>query len=212
MPYDVEMPESIDTGGGFLQEPGTYHLAVLNVNEQPQSKGCEMIDGFQVDLEVIAGPHAKKQKEITLWNPKLTDKNGGEMAKKKQARFCLAACILPEAKPGQKVTVDLQLAKGRQLVATLSQRDGSDGKKYLDLNFADIWHVDDPAAPQCERNQDALKLLPKSLRRDPKSFQQNGGAVKPAAGVQQQSQQPLQQSSQQQQTAPVSQGVNLDDV
>lgn len=209
MPMEMEMPESFDTGGAFLKEPGTYHLAVLEVDEQPTSQKGELIDGFKIDAHVLAGPQNKKQAEITFWNPKLTDKNNGEMAKKKQARFVLATGIIQAAKPGEKVVVDLQLAKGRQFIATLSNRE-SNGKTYIDLNFADIWHVDDPAAPQCERNQEALKLLPASLRRKPESFKpanaggnSNGngnGHAKPASGQSQQS------------AAPVSTGVDLDDV
>lgn len=192
MPFEMEMPESFDTGGSFLTEPGTYHLAVLNVDEQPQAKNGQLLDGFRVDFEVLAGPHAKKQVEVTFWNPKLTDKNNGEMAKKKQGRFVTNTGLVAAAKPGERVTVDLQQAKGRQVIATLAQRENQNdpSKKYIDLNFADIWHVDDPAAPNCDRNQDALKLLPKSLRRDPASFKpaapangsgssNNGGSSKP---------------------------------
>ena len=172
MSFEMEMPESFDTGGAFLQEPGTYHLAVLDVDEHPTAKDGKLLDGFRAQVEVLAGPQAKKQAELMFFAPKLTDKNGGEMAKKKQARFAIATGVLGAAKPGEKVTVDLQLAKSRQLVATLAHRESQNDptKKFIDLNFADIWHVDDPAAPQCERNQAALNLLPKSLRRDPASF------------------------------------------
>lgn len=183
MPYEMEMPESFDTGGSFLTEPGTYHFSVLNVDEQPQSRGGQLIDGFRVDMDVVAGSQSKKQVEVVFFNPKLTDKNGGEMAKKKQARFVIATGLLQAAKPGERVTVDLQQAKGRQLVATMSKRKSQDGdKEYIDLNFADIWHVDDPAAPNCERNQDALKLLPKSLRRDAASFQKQAAGNGRASG------------------------------
>src|SRR4051812_12309450 len=101
MAYEVEMPESLDTGGAFLKEPGTYHLAVIDVNEQPTTQGGQLIDGFKVDFEVLAGPQAKKQAEVTFWNPKLTDKNAGEMAKKKQGRFVMAASLIQAAKPGE---------------------------------------------------------------------------------------------------------------
>lgn len=174
MPTEMEMPESFDTGGAFLQEAGTYHLAVMDVDEHPQSKKGELLDGFRVDVEVLAGPQSKKQAELMFFAPKLTDKNGGEMAKKKQARFVLATGIISAAKPGEKVVVDLQRAKGRQLVATLAKRKSENSdKEFIELNFADIWHVDDPSAPKCELSQGALKLLPKELRRSPESFKQN---------------------------------------
>ncbi len=169
--FEMEMPDSIDSGD-FVREPGTYHFAVLEVDEQPTSKAGQLLDGFRADVEVLAGPFAKKQAELMFFKPKLTDKNGGEMAKRKQARFALATGIIPEAKPGERVTVDLSKAKGRQFIATLAHRaDQNDpNKKYIDLNFADIWHVDDPSAPKCELNQQALGLLPKSLRKTPESF------------------------------------------
>ena len=99
------------------------------------------------------------------------------MAKKKQWRFAMAMCLVGGPKAaGEKATVDLQQAAGRQLIATVAHDDrGDDGKKFLQLHFADIWHVDDPSAPQCERSQDALKMLPKELRRSPESFAKSDG-------------------------------------
>jgi hypothetical protein len=184
MSYEMEMPSDFDTGGAFLQEPGTYHLAVMAVDESPVAKDGAAIDGFKVDLEVLAGGQQKKQAEVTFWKPKATDKNNGEMAKKKQGRFVQATGILPAPKPGEKVTVDLKTAVGRQLIATLAKRKSqSSDKEFIDLNFADIWHVDDPEAPQCERNQKALDLIPKGLRRDRQSFAKASDAtVKAPAG------------------------------
>lgn len=172
MPMEMEMPDSFDTGGTFLAEPGTYHFAVMEVNEQPTAKNGTLLDGFRVDAEVLAGPQAKKQVELMFFAPKLTDKNNGEMAKKKQGRFVLATGILADAKPGEKVVVDLQKAKSRQFIATMAKGTDAQGneKKFLELHFADIWHVDDPSATKCELNQAALSLLPKSLRRSPESF------------------------------------------
>jgi len=211
MAFEMEIPESMDTGGAFLQEPGTYHLSVLNVDEAPTSNNGELIDGFRVEVDVLAGPQAKKQAEITFFNPKLTDKNNGEMAKKKQARFAMATGILPAAKPGEKVTIDLQHAKARQLIVTFAKRKAKNSdKEFIDLNFADIWHVDDPSAPQCERNQDALKLLPAALRRKPESFKPANGQA-PANGSSNGNGQHKQQG-QQQPAGAAAGGVDLDDV
>lgn len=178
MPMEMEMPDSFETGGAYLQEPGTFHLAVTDIEEHPTSRNGTLIDGFRAEVEVLGGPQSRRQAELMFFSPKPTDKNNGEMAKKKQARFALATGIIPAAKPGEKVTVDLAKAKGRQLIATLAHRESQTDstKKFIDLNFADIWHVDDPSAPKCELSQEALSLLPKSLRRPPESF------VKPAAG------------------------------
>jgi len=186
MPVEMEMPNDFETGGAFLQEPGTYHLSVTEIDEQPQSNKGELLNGFRVDVEVVpgAGRQEKKQAELMFFNPKPTDKNGGEMAKKKQARFVLATGLLAAAKPGEKVTVDLKQARGRQFIATLEKRKAQNSdKEFIDLNFADIWHVDDPAAPKCELSQAALKLLPATIRRKPESFKAaaaGNGSTKPA--------------------------------
>lgn len=171
MAFEMEMPESTDTGGAYLEKPGTYHLAVVNVDENPIDKQGSLLSGFKIEASVLGGTTEGQQNrtvELMFWNPKPTDKNNGEMAKKKQARFVMAVGLLDGArKPGEKVTIDLQQAKGRQLVATLDHRDDKkdSSKKYLDLHFADIWHVDDPEVKDVPKHLDALKLLPASLRR-----------------------------------------------
>jgi hypothetical protein len=187
MSFEFEAPESTDTGGAFLQEPGTYHFAVLATDENPQSKKGELLNGFRVDAEVLAGQHKGKQIELMFFNPKPTDKNNGEMAKKKQWRFGMAVGLVGgPAAVGEKKTVELAHSVGRQFIATVAHdnRETDAAKKFLQLNFADIWHIDDPAAPQCERNQEAIAVLTKlapQLRRKPESFGKPSGNGAPAA-------------------------------
>lgn len=206
MSFEMEMPESTDTGGGnFLREPGTYHFACMEVDEQPTNKaGDKMLDGFRVVAEVLNGDTAGqegKSVELMFFKPKLTDKNNGEMAKKKQARFAIATGVLGAPKAaGEKVAVDLQQAVHRQFVATVSLDDREDDpkKRFLQLHFADIFHVDDPAVAKVPKSEAALKLLPAGLRRTAGSFGKPGdkkpangngngtahpGGTKPAAGA-----------------------------
>lgn len=153
-------------------------------DEQPtKNSDGSMLNGCEVTVEILAGPHAKKQCDLMLWNPKPTDKNGGELAKRRYARFFDAVGILPQnVQKGQKVQVDPQKSIGRQFIATLEPDDNG----FPQFNFADIWHVDDPAAPKCELNQDALSpTLYGKFRRKPESFSKqngsaSGGATKPA--------------------------------
>ena len=177
MSYEVEMPESTDAGGGnFATEEGWFHFACMELEESPTSKAGQMLDGFRAGAEILSGEVAGqegKSLEFMFFNPKLTDKNNGEMAKKKQARFLLATGVLDSAavKPGEKVTVDLQVAVGRQFVAKVvhDNREGGSGK-FLQLNFADIYHVDDPAVAKVPKCQKSLGLLPATLRKKPESF------------------------------------------
>ena len=41
MPTAFDMPsqEDMATGGNYLAEPGTYHMQITHVNEQPTSRG-----------------------------------------------------------------------------------------------------------------------------------------------------------------------------
>ena len=203
MAFEMEMPESTDRGGSFLDQPGTYHFSVTAVDEQPSGNDGKLIDGFRVSCAVLAGTtngQEKKEVDITFFNPKLSDvdtmnsmstttkkqrKNNGELAKKKQARFVLAVGLLDgPRKGGERVTIDLQQAIGRQFLATMEERtftkrDGSQGKS-IDLHFADLWHVDDPEAAAYPKNDAALKLLPASLRKKPEQFgSSNGNGSKP---------------------------------
>lgn len=187
--FEMEMPESTDRGGSFLDQPGTYHFSVTAIDEHPSGNDGKLIDGFRVSCAVLAGTtngQEKKEVDITFFNPKLTDKNNGEFAKKKQARFALAVCLLDgPRKGGERVSIDLQQAIGRQFIATMEERkyakrDGSEGKS-IDLHFADLWHVDDPEAAAYPKNEAALKLLPASLRKKPEQFgSSNGNGSKPA--------------------------------
>jgi hypothetical protein len=178
MAWETEMPESMDTGGSFYKptKKETLHLAVLAVDENPTSKNDgTLMNGTNISVEIMAGEHAKQQCDLMLWNEKPTDKNNGELAKRRKGRFVDSMSLLPkDVSPGQKVQINIQQAVGRQFIATVEPDEKTGYPKFA---FADIWHVDDPAAPNCERNQDALKLLPKALRRDPASFKQNGGST-----------------------------------
>ena len=183
MSFEMEMPDSFDNQANFLRTPGTFHLAVLDVDENPKSKKEELLDGFKVSLEVMAGPCKGQQTSITLFAPDLQGSDKAQrMAIRKRGFFVKAVQAVPDTvKPGEKVNVDLQLAVGRQFIATLafSEKDGKP-TTFLDFHYADIWHIDDPSAPPCERNQDAIKLLPKELRRDAATFAKADS--KPAGG------------------------------
>lgn len=191
--YEFDCPEDFEGQSNFLQEPGTYHVVVIAVDEHPTAKNGTLLDGFRVDFAVLDGttPGQKdRQFDVMFFAPKLTDKNGGEFAKRKQARFCLATGILPKATPGQRVTVDLQQAAGRQLVLELEhQKDQQTGQptKFLQLAWANIYHVDDPAVAKVPKDATALALLPVGLRKTAADFAKkpggqggSGGAAKPS--------------------------------
>lgn len=190
--YEMDMPDDFDGQSNFLAEPGTYHVVVTAVDESPTAKNGTLIDGFRVDFAVLDGTVAgqkDKQFDLLFFKPKLTDKNGGEFAKRKQARFALATGILPRAEPGKRVTVDLQQAAGRQLVVEVEhQKDQQTGQptKFIQLAWANLWHVDDPACAKVPKDAIALALVPAELRKKPEEFAKKtaashgNGAAKPS--------------------------------
>jgi hypothetical protein len=176
MAVTMEMPESTETGGAFLDKAGVFHLSVLDVSESPTKENGELIPNaaFSVEVDVLAGPSKGKQKRVVFFNPDPSKKGtkGYEMELRKQRRFCEAVSVAPEKTPGGSTyTVDMMKAKARQLIMEF-QFDTREGKeKNLQLHFANIWHIDDPdESAKCERNQQAIALLPKGVRRDPKTF------------------------------------------
>lgn len=172
-------PETLDSGGNWIDKPGTYHLVITGADEHPTKANGEMLDAFRIACLALegtvreGGEFTERDKTVNLmfFNPKLTDKNEGAFARQKQGKFFLAAGLLTEDQLGQEVELDLADCVGRQIIATLEERDGDAGRTFIDLHFSDVWHIDDPAAskfPKCEKS---IKLAPPPHRRDPKTFE-----------------------------------------
>lgn len=182
MGLTFDAPDSLPSGGGnWIDKPGTYHLMITATNEEPISKkDKKLIDGFTVDLQSLEGTvrdadgkFTEKDKTISLtfYNPQITDKNEGLWARQKQAAFFVATGLMTEEQLGQQgIKITLSEAVGRQVVATLEENIGTDGKKYIRLAFGDIFHIDDPRAARFPRNEKAIAFIPSAYRRDPKSF------------------------------------------
>lgn len=154
--------------GGFLSEPGTYHLCVTDATENPTNKSGGLIDNaaFRVSCEVLSGTVAGQEHktiDILFFHPKATDKNEGAFARKKIDRFLLAVSLVGDDDKDKDIDIDITKCVGRQFVAKLEQDE--ENAKFLRVAFADIYHVDDPAVKAVPKNEDALKLMPAALRK-----------------------------------------------
>lgn len=175
MSFEMEMPDEFGGESNFLKEPGTYHCAVSQVLEGAGPKGG-IIDGFTVGLDVLTGTVAGQEGKVinmTLFNPRLdqTDK-GKAMARQKQGAFLIAANVVDPAQRGQRVQVDLQKAVGQQIVCKFAKDEREGGGDYLQLSYADIWHVDDPRCANVPKRADAIGMIPQHLRHDAAWFDQ----------------------------------------
>lgn len=153
--------ESADVGGDFVQTEGSYHFVVDSVTEEVTNRdGTINHDiAFEAVLKVAAGTAPGENGKLLtakFWAPRPSDKNDGELAKLKIDRFLLAVNLLTvEQINGQEVEVDVEAAKGRQLVAELHRNK----KNYLEIKFGNIYHVDDPAVSGVPKNEECLSLL-----------------------------------------------------
>jgi len=183
MPIEVQTSDDASTGGAFCKQPGTYHAMVIDSQEQAIDKDGKPLDGFRVVCQVLAGtvPSEKgKTFDLLFFHPKPTDKNEGAFARKKQTRCFIALSKMKPADAGKKIAIDLTPDEtiGRQLVATLEKEEG---KNYLSLHFADIFHVDDPEAAPFPKDANLLASLPPEWRMKPEDFGGASAAV-PAGG------------------------------
>jgi hypothetical protein len=161
----------VSTGGNWLTEPGLYHMMVVDTTETPTKRdGSPISEAIcRVSLSVLAGTvDGQKDKgfDLTFWHGKPGDEKSQAFATKKLDRFFLSTGLMTRAEIEQKVSKDIELAhaNGRQLVVELEERESNQGKKFLDLKFAEIYHVDDPAVAAVPKDAGALKLIAASLR------------------------------------------------
>lgn len=185
MPVEFETSQDTSTGS-FLKEPGTYHLMIADSQEHATDKGGKPLDAFRLCCQVLAGTtpgQEGKTVDLLIFHPKPTDKKEGEFALKRRTRTLIAISMMKPINRGEKVSVDLTPngATGRQFICTLAKSD----KGYLEMNFADVYHVDDPEAAAFPKATKLLAMLPAEWRLTAKDFgveQSTSGAAPSAKG------------------------------
>lgn len=180
MAIDFDDNDGSDFFGGesqHLKAPGTYHFLISHASEQPTSAKGALIPNaiLQLQLTVADGPHKDKTLDMTFFGLKAdASAKAKEWHNRKLIRIAYAAGLIGNANIMGKIgPIDFTAAKGRQVVMTVDQREDKDGAKteYLDMVFANVWHVDDPSAPKdVVKNAGLVNLLPATLRRTPEYF------------------------------------------
>jgi hypothetical protein len=163
MAYEVQTVDAAEIGGGDesrLEAEGVFHFYVEDIKVGEMMYKDTAIEGFSVKLKVLEGEHKDKELGLTFYNDASTEK-GTEMARKKINAFFVAANVLSldKCKPGESVTIDEQSARSQQLIAEVRLGEEKNGKRYLGLHFANIYHVDDPRVAKVPKNVEALKVL-----------------------------------------------------
>lgn len=188
-----DLPEDIQGGGTYLEDPGTFHLLINELRDGTGPNG-NAIDGFSFECEVLAGTVegcAGKKVGLTIWKPKLSpspDKiKSNEVTKRQGAAFFIATDLINPNALGKASAIDPEQANGRQFVAKLvrSQKDGQE-TKFLQFHYSDIYHVDDPEVATIPKAADALEIIPKAQRHNADYFAfkaKKGSAPKPVAAA-----------------------------
>lgn len=202
--YEFDVPDDI-TNGNFLERPGYYHAKVDSIEQDPEKKDGSLIENaaFRVNCSVLEGTVAGQQNrmfDLLFFKPKLNSEDGGKFANKKIARFLDAINMLPKDARGKRTKIQLDDASGNQFIVELEKdKDG----RFLQMRFANVWHVDDPDVADKPKNDGCLKLIPADRRRSAAYYAAERGGSPPAeAGA----------GKRQQQRQTASAGVNVDDL
>jgi hypothetical protein len=182
--FDFEAPSDYGAGGAFLDagDDGTYHVEVTEVERDPKSAKGDLIANaaFKVTFLVLAGTNPKgvaKTGNFILFNPDFSKgEKSVEFARKRIGRFFVSVGLKNENDPTRdaqgnpiKTRVSLPAAVGRQFIVTMATSEYN-GKRNLQLNFADMFHVDDPEKSGVPKDAKAIANYPAQFRRKPESF------------------------------------------
>lgn len=159
MAYEVTTVDAADIASGDenrLETEGVFHFYVEDIKNGEMMYKDTAIDGFSVKLKVLEGECKDQELGLTFYSSADSEK-GTVWAHKKINAFFIATNVmsLEQCKPGEKVTLDEQSARSQQLIAEVRKND----KGYLQLHFANVYHVDDPSVAKVPKNADALKVL-----------------------------------------------------
>lgn len=162
-----ETGEDVSSGESFLSAPGRYHVVVQDLSEPATKKDGTIIQGtiFGCTFAVAAGTVAGQEDKtvnISFFAPSLQAKDGGKMNRKKVDRFLIAVGLMDPNEVNVKKRFNLEEAIGRQLCIEFEpDKEG----KYLQLKFANLYHVDDPEAKDIPKSHEFLNMIPGHLRR-----------------------------------------------
>jgi hypothetical protein len=175
----MRAPESLAGESTYLEHNeanvGTYLFVVTDSHDggykvKDEVKTC---DGFSFDCEVIGGPNAGKSFSLTFYNGKMSAKDGGAFAAKKQFAALIATDVCKPEQLGQEFDYDPTEATGSYFVAELELGQKNDeGKQYLQLAWTNIYHVDDPRIANVKMYDDQRARIAgiKATYRHPKDY------------------------------------------
>lgn len=186
--YQFETAEDVDLGKTYVNQEGTYHIVVTEIEDRPQDDRGRQQDYLLLTGVILAGTVGTQEERLVslrFFPPNLNSRDQGKFAKKKLTRLFEALSFTGPETRGKTVSMELDDAIGRQIVVGIERQtyEVRHGKRagqtaeHFDLAFASIFHIDDPAVKDIPKHEPALAFIPQALRRDPKSFAKRSPAL-----------------------------------
>lgn len=185
-------PSTLKGPSGFLDQPGSYHLLVENVKVGLNSKD-EPFNGTTVEVQCLGGSvpgQEQKKCDITLWDIDASkpETEQRQTVKRLWAFYIGTNVLQPVDMQSGDVDFDEKLAIDNQLIVKLQHKQKKsveNGKtvwrddpssRFLEIAYADIFHVDDPDVASVPKNADAIAIIPKKHRHEKEWFAYKGEA------------------------------------
>jgi hypothetical protein len=160
MARKLNAPDEIGGSSTFLSgtDAGWFLFTVVDGFEgrRQTKEGFDMFDGISIEAEVVGGTHDGKRYTLNLWDGKLSAKDQGKSAEAKQTAFLIAVDVLSPSdlgksdlvyeieKENEKGERESVIAGGFFVMELVAGRPTDSGKVYLEPNYANIFHIDDP--------------------------------------------------------------------
>lgn len=139
-------------------------MQVDGIEENP-TLGDKIVRGFRVKATALDGPEKGGSLALLFADGDATHKDKGEFARKKQAAMLIAANLLDPKDLGKDV--DINLEEGEQAQFFVELEPSSRDEKYLEIRYANVFHIDDPRAKAYPRDKELLEM---AVRREESFF------------------------------------------
>jgi hypothetical protein len=181
MARTLDAPEDIGSDSIFLSHTedniGLHLMIVCEAHEdQKQTKeGLKAFDGISFVCECVGGKGNGKRFNLDLLDGKMTHKDEGKSSKAKQAAMLIATDVMAPEHLGKAISYETTDAEGSLFFVDLALGDpGDNGKRYLNVNYSNIYHVDDPRVKKYKLDklqEERIKAISKDFRHDEKYFE-----------------------------------------
>ena len=157
---------------GFLEAEGTYHMSVDAAQDGIKLRDEKGFDGFSVRFRVAHGAEEGKTIVVDFLDGKESHKDGGTACDAKQTAYLLATNLIsPVQCNGSTLEIEIENSIGAQVVAEFRLgKEADNGKRYLELHYSNIYHIDDPRGAKASRNVALIEAIPAAFRHKPEAF------------------------------------------